>query len=522
MKKKKERNPPLSNVKVCEGSEKEKGNKKESIMLGVLRASGNHERKHNVTPKTCVLPIRLPDLSEKAKAANLSLGRLYVLLHQIYVVWIFNESNDDIRKKKFHQQGWVNLSTIRLRVICSDKKLREYEQFLVDQHIIEIKRAPSGSKSYSADLGLSTPYRIMPNLLTAVNGRRFKHVKINEYKVLVSIKNDRKKYESGKYGKFENKGLPLFPIHIEMQKMLPKFYFDTDGLHEFLNKLRAGTIQSDRKTLKGLYDAEMTATLYNEGNIRTPSTCFFGERVYTNFSSTPREYRQFIRIKGVDEPLCNIDFKNSLPFLCALLIENPDVFRQVLPDFTPVLEKLKSVQKITGALFVEQCKSGTIYEKWQDLRKLETRDEAKDEFIQRILFDKLTYKQKPYKYLKDKFKAIYPDVWEAIRILKTMTEKELPIIQNIFVDDYGRFEGEKAYHKTISCILMRLESRLVRTIAQLMINQGVEVFLTVHDSFMVPSSQESQVKSIIQDFFIRRLGVDAPKLKTTTYGPVAT
>ncbi len=62
-------------------------------------------------------------------------------------------------------------------------------------------------------------------------------------------------------------------------------------------------------------------------------------------------------------------------------------------------------------------------------------------------------------------------------------------------------------------MLQRGESRVMRKIAQLMLDEGIRPFLTVHDSFILPQRYADRTKEIIQNVFAE-IGVQPPRVKT--------
>ena len=476
---------------------------------------GKYKRVKVFKPVTCVLPINLPCLKTKAILEGLSIDRLNVLLHQIYVVWIYDELNDEKRQEYFHLDGWVTLSATRLQVLCTHK-YRDYEKFLEKNNVIEIKYNQVGEKSYIDGIRC-TPYRINPRLLKPKNGRRFKHVRITDHKTLRAINNDQDKFEKGKYSNL-HRVIPFCSIHKKMEKMLSSFYFDTVGLSKFISKVGSGQVILKRESIKGIIDAEMMAYLINDNGIPKPIVCFFGERFHSAFTRLPREYRFFLKIKNVNEPLCSVDIANCQPFIVAIILAFPEEVKRVLPEFENVLDKIKEISKSKLRHYLYLCANGGIYEHWQYERGLDERDDAKIEIIERVLFDSLSYRKK-YKQIRELFKQRFEDVWEGIEAMKSITESELPLVKSICVDDKGNF-NENELHKTISCMCQRFESRIITgLIVPALIKEGIGPFLTIHDSVLLPESKSILAKEIFINCF-SRLGVTTPSIKFDSYGVV--
>jgi hypothetical protein len=471
---------------------------------------------NKVVPLTVVLPINLENIDELVQGTKLCPDRIKVLLHQIYSLWIFDELNDKKRDGHYHKEGWVKLSAERLKVLLT-KNYTKYDEFLEDNRIIEIKRTHNGTKSYVSG-ERCTPYRINPRLLNPKNGRRFKHQKIIKYGALKAIQNDQLKFEKDQYSDKFRKIIPFCSIHKKMNKMLSSFYFDTDGLSKFISKVGSGQVILKRKSNRGIIDAEMSAYLINDNSIPKPIVCFFGERFHSAFTRLPREYRSFLRIKNVDEPLCSVDISNCQPFIVAIILAFPEVAKKVLPEFEYVLDKIKEIPRTKLRQYLELCANGGIYEHWKDERGLDERDDAKTEIIERVLFDTLSSRKK-YRELRNWFSKRFDDVWKGIQVMKSITESELPLVKSICLDDKGNF-SEKELHKTISCMCQRFESRIMTgLIVPALIKEGVGPFLTIHDSVLLPESKSVIAKNIFIDCF-ERLGVTPPTIKIDPYGAI--
>jgi len=482
--------------------------------------SQSSRRQKNLTPLTCVIPVHVNNIEQLAKDSGLVADRLKVFLHQIYFCWIYNQLNDKIRKTKDHKAGWVVLSSVRLQVVVG-KNYKQYEDALVKNDLIEVKLNKKGNKSCIHDKE-ATKFRIIPSLIKPHFGRRFRHELITNYRVLRSIDNYHRLFNNREDFEYGKKALKYCSVHKKMKDYLQSFYFDVDALGAYLSKLEEGKITTERENDRSLFDSESLAHIINEGVIKQPTVCFFGERFHSAFVRLPREYRSFLRMRGVHEHLASIDISNCQPFLVSLLISYPEQLKKVLPEFEVVLDKLKSLStdKNTRRHYSEECKNGNIYEFWQASRGLKERNQAKDEIIKRILFPSTTYNQDEYKSIRRLFKFHFPDVWDAIHLIKNIDEIELPLVKDICLNKVGEFGGKNYYHKTISCMCQRLESRIMTgMVVPSLIGQGLGPFLTIHDSIVLPESKTSLVENTIIDCF-KRLGVIAPKVKIKVYKPI--
>jgi len=475
--------------------------------------------KYKLKPLSAVIPINCPDLDRLVAGTTICPDRLRVLLHQIYISWIFNEFTYKKQDNYFHMDGWVTLSALRLKVLLTSNYTR-YEKFLEEKGIIEIKHSNAGNKSFVQN-GRCTPYRTKPSLLIGTGKRKFRNEKITAYQALVGVHLDKKNLEDHVYAADTLKLNDYLPVHEKMYAMFNDFYFDRAGLSLFLSKVESGEIKVKRERTKGLFDAELLTEMINDGSVSKPVICNFGERFHSVFTRLPREFRHFLRVRAVDEPLCSVDIANCQPYLVSLMCSHPDVIQNLLPEFKIVLEKVKMVPNRTRRHFLELCSKGEIYEFWRDERNLAERDDAKDEIIKQILFSSITYEQKKSIQAKKDFLRWFPDVHKSIEVIKSITEIELPIMKEIFLDKYGNFGGRKYYHKTISCMCQRLESRMIihMVVPTLLKREGVGPFLTIHDSVVLPFSKAEIAKNAIVDCFAA-LGIKPPKIKIDVYGGI--
>lgn len=474
-----------------------------------------YEYKYDLNPLTAVIPVGVRDIDELVSGTSLSADRVRVFLHQLYVSWIFDELNDRKRTDVFHKDGWVLLSSKRLTALLTNK-YKKYEVFLESEGIIQIKRNSLGFKSYVTG-ERSTSFRLTPGVIKPINGKRFRQEKINEYKVLKAIHLDQIKFEVALNEGNGSSILPYCSAHEQMNNMLSQFYFDVDGVSQFVDQVSKGNILLTRESNRGIIDCEAIVQLINEGTASKPIVCSFGERFHSSFTRIPREYRHYLRIKRIEEELTSVDISNCQVYIVAIIINFPEQVKKVLPEFEYVLDKIKEIPKTKSRLFLEHCIQGTIYEYWQQVRGLDSRDDSKNELIKRVLFDKTSYRQQKYQIARDTFRSQFSDVWDTINTMKTISNDEFQLVEDICLDRKGHFSN-KHLHKIISSMCQRFESRVMTgMVVPCLIKQDLGPFLTIHDSVVVPYSKAGLVSVTIQNCFLK-LGITPPKVKIERYG----
>lgn len=166
---------------------------------------------------------------------------------------------------------------------------------------------------------------------------------------------------------------------------------------------------------------------------------------------------------------------------------------------------------------MKYCAEGIIYDFWQEYRGHDSRNEAKEELIKGVLFEKPLRRKKFYKKARQGFYLLFPDVWQCILKIKNITEEELPCLREVYVDRLGQYD-ELALHKNVSLMCQRLESRLLlgKVAQKLLCDDATKPFITIHDSIFFAESELDKIKNTFSQCF-QDLGLPQPTLKLTTY-----
>ncbi|MBO9703668.1 MAG: hypothetical protein J7604_25915 [Sporocytophaga sp.] len=251
--------------------------------------------------------------------------------------------------------------------------------------------------------------------------------------------------------------------------------------------------------------------LANDGYLFRESVDKFGERVHYLATRIWKGVRPFYYFENSSQSkLTEIDFSNSQPYFASKAVTLVPV---LVPEFLPILPLLENLSnKEDFKKFDQLCTKGRIYDHWVTIRgyKPEQRNKAKSEFI-KILYGKLDQKVDYAIKAYNAFEKEFPSVAEAFVKIKSLTERELPFIKEVYLDKDGSFIPK--YHCNLSLLLQRCESRfIIKTVCDRLFKDGVQNFITIHDSFLTTEENVQVIKNIIASEF-RKLSIEPPVLK---------
>jgi hypothetical protein len=215
-----------------------------------------------------------------------------------------------------------------------------------------------------------------------------------------------------------------------------------------------------------------SATRIINGNIfyKVDST---SGRFHSNITNMNKGLRPYLRIN--DEPLINLDIKNSQPYLSTILLTNPGKVSYLTknPAFALLLNTLKVSLSQDVKKYILLVNSGQIYEYLKNEFSIEglelTRDETKRQVL-RILFARNRMpKDETNKKAREIFKSRFPKVYR------------------IFSKIRGSEKGDKFHnYKRFAILLQRIESFLMLDVILKRIYKELPgtIAITVHDSIM--------------------------------------
>lgn len=213
-------------------------------------------------------------------------------------------------------------------------------------------------------------------------------------------------------------------------------------------------------------------------------------RFHSNVTNTPKWVRQFLRVNG--EPLCNIDIKNSQPYLSVLILTNPSKVARFTDNsaFAMFLQTLKVPQREDVTKYINLVIEGRLYEYLMEAFTSEG-----------LVLDRdMTKKQ----VLRILYAPNRTPINETNRKARQIFEARFPTVHETFSRVRGNEKGDKfTSYKRFAILLQRVESHLILDVVIKRICRefpGV-VVLTIHDSIMtgILTNRENEVMQILTE-----------------------
>lgn len=232
----------------------------------------------------------------------------------------------------------------------------------------------------------------------------------------------------------------------------------------------------------------------------------------TNLKKTSRKHLSWRKHK-----LVNIDISNAQPLFLGLIVKDWLSNKRHLKGFNSSNNKISHLREGKekgeegrspyGARFsstinlisedlekyLKLCEDGKLYEYLMiEMKTTKTRDEFKEYIFKSLIFSNPKY-DKTYEKDIDKFKALFPTVYECLTDLK------------------------KRDYKRIAHLLQKAESKfIIYTVCERIMNISPNTFMaTIHDSIITTEEDADLVENIIYDEFAL-LGVH-PTIKREKY-----
>lgn len=225
-------------------------------------------------------------------------------------------------------------------------------------------------------------------------------------------------------------------------------------------------------------------------------------RFHSNITNMAKALRPYLRINN--EPLVNLDIKNSQPYLSTILLTNPGKVSWMTKDpaFAMLLQTLKVSLSQDVRKYITLVISGQIYEYLMtefSKQGLElNRNDTKRQML-RILFAR---NRSPKDEINKKARQIFKNCF--------------PTVHRIFSKIRGTEKGNKFQNfKRFAILLQTIESYLVLDVILMRIYKELPgtIAITIHDSIMtgVLTNNVSEVNKIMVEELTFFVGF-APKL----------
>lgn len=196
-------------------------------------------------------------------------------------------------------------------------------------------------------------------------------------------------------------------------------------------------------------------------------------RFHSNVTNLSKDLRQFLRINN--EPLANIDIKNSQPYLSTILLTDPSKVSWMTknPAFALLLQSLKVSLNEDVKHYISLVISGNLYEYLMNEFSKEglhlSRTETKLQVL-RILFAR---NRMPKEEVNRKARQIF--------------KNRFPTVHRIFSKIRGKERGDRFQnYSRFAILLQRIESYLILDVILKRIYKELPgtIAITIHDSIM--------------------------------------
>lgn len=431
------------------------------------------------------LPTLFPDPRDLSKAQ--------AILQHIFFMRI-QLKKDDQEYGFDKDEGWCPVGSKNLR-----KLARGYERILrvlIANGIVEEYLNALGNASY--EVGKSTKLlRVKFKGVKATSKQKFEVQRITHPERVAAINRYYlEKYENKKTDLLSD--LPWFAKSIEFIESL---WIDVSD-----DELR----KKHPKKADYLIGAKNG---FNEGINRYIKRDTYGKRVNSHLSNLSKILRPYLRVRGELEPLILLDVRNSQVAFLAMCFRYPDVMLPLVPEFLPLINDIKKFSESDkiSSFYNDSVRFGQVYKVFGKAAGLD-RDTAKDLMISDILFCKpKIYEDSDAmdkrKELRKAFRIPYSEVFALLQKLKNTKKQTLR-----FMGDLRNRKGKKpAMFNTVQILATRAES--VCLLEHVVRNARHIGLATIHDGFLLRSSDAKEFTELYKETFLSGLGVDHPQLE---------
>ena len=291
------------------------------------------------------------------------------------------------------------------------------------------------------------------------------------------------------YDRFRRDAAKTARGHLDQTKYLNSKHLTIDpGYIDFLKEnLTAGTEQYN------LILANAMRIVNGDITYKVDTT---SGRFHSNITNLVKGLRPYLRIDG--QQLCNIDVKNSQPYLSTIILTNPGKVSYMTrnPAFALLLETLKVTMSEDVKKYISLVVSGQLYEYLMQEFASEglhlNRAETKVQVL-RILFAR---NRAPKNEINRKAREVF--------------KTRFPKVHRIFSKVRGHERGDKfSNFKRFSILLQRIEAYLMldRVIKRIYKELPGTIAITIHDSVLtgILTNNVAAVRKILIDeltFFV--------------------
>lgn len=444
-----------------------------------------------------MIPKNAPDLNEvfgsvrKADEARL-------ILQHLFKIRLMLKQHKNLAPGIGRESGWCPVKAKSLKLMLGDNYKKVINR-LIAIGIIELQmNTITGRKNYAPKL-FSLKYRVLLGPGLPNDPRKYKVEQITDPHVVKKISYFYQTQYKNQVKELKEKS----PWYLPNLKFIEGLYFD-DAVLDF------ASLQGEK--------SDYYLGIINEFNNGTGKFIVqdeFAGRIHTHICAIPKLLRPYLRHNNIEGPLLITDVKSAQPFLISVLLYHPELIHQLIPEFTPIIDKLTPFQfKPDVRLFYEDCASATFYPKWMEITGL-PKDDCKKMLFKHVFYSSDSNQNQDRNVREERlkfrntFSSLYPNVYKALTELKRTRRKVLPFVYEL--TKRGKKEGRQ--YVTPNMMAQRVEvAILLNQITKRCNEEGIHC-CTIHDAWILKESDIANFNQIFADTF-QKLGIKAPQLAT--------
>lgn len=481
--------------------------------------------------KRVMIPIGVPDINASLQDTKFNPDVVRAIIGLISLQWVRKRKHI----KTIHGKNVKRTTVLEIEVrsttlqILGGKYYKRYINKLSELGWVTVKTKPGNSKPSYWSGSSAAKYKFTDTILVKPGDlRNFRREYITDPKVLTQLQ--KVAIETNRFIDKKRGEMVVDEITELIWNNSDKIRVDIDSVEAIKIKkgTKPGISMEQRDSLLCIGDA------INQGLVRYYKVDSFGRRIHhvlTNLNSAIRPSLYFEGYEDMPTAIC--DFKNSQPYLCSLLFFKPEMCFELVPEFAPLARIIRGVEKsVDVAAFNYVCSNGELYTHWALANGIITRmvknmSKKKRTKSKKLFMRFLNAAPGPDGWGADKrklkfktdmaFRSCYSSTYHAINTIKSVPQNFLPFMQQHYdkrrAKDKTRGKEERGSYAYLNlpAILQRLESEILRRISHRLVEAGITLFVTVHDSWLLLEKDAEKATQIIKTYF-KELGVQPPQI----------
>ncbi|MCW8896876.1 MAG: hypothetical protein OQJ96_13515 [Flavobacteriales bacterium] len=442
-----------------------------------------------------MIPKNAPDLNEAFGSVR-DADEARLILHHLFKIRLMLKQHKNLAPGISREAGWCPVKSKTLKFMLGDKYKKVIDQ-LIALGVIELQMNPiTGRKNYAPKF-FSLKYRVLLGSGTPNDPRKYRVEHITDPFIVKKISYFYQTQYKNQVKEFKEKS----PWYLPNLNFIEGLYFD-DAVFDF------ACLQGEK--------TDYYLGIINEFNNGTGKFIVqddFSGRIHTHICAIPKLLRPYLRHKDIEESLLITDVKSAQPYLISILLYLPQLIQQLIPEFTPIIDKLTPFQsKPDVRLFYEDCASGAFYPKWMEVTGL-SKDKAKTSLFKHVFYSSASNHNKDISVREERlkmrqaFSTMYPNVYQTLTSLKRTRRKVLPFVYEL--TKKGKKQGRM--YVVPNMMAQRLEVAILLNLITKKCNEEGILCSTIHDAWILKESDLEKFNIIFADTF-QKQGIKAPQL----------